>query len=230
MVISCRVGWVLNSLEMILASLVGSLLATGVVLLASKKVKNMAILIVCGVMIGYIGSAITELLVTFAEDSNIVNLHNWSMGSFSGITWQNVSYVIPVVMMGLLSSVLISKEMEAYLYGEDYAKSIGITIGKFRLLLILLSSILSATVTAFAGPVSFVGIAVPHVIRRMFRSAKPKILIPACFLGGGVFCLWSDLLARSLFAPMEISISTITAIFGAPVVLSMLFHRKEKSE
>jgi iron complex transport system permease protein len=128
--------------------------------------------------------------------------------------------------VGLIISILLSKEIEAYLYGEMYAKSVGMQVRHFRILLIALSSVLSATVTAFAGPISFVGIAVPHLVRQSFRTAKPLIMITASFLGGGAFCLGCDLLARELFAPMELSISTITAILGAPVVISLLIKRK----
>ena len=211
---------------MVLAALFGSSLATVFVILAAKRVENMAILMVTGVMIGYICSSVTELLVSFANDSNIVNLHNWSMGTFSSISWKQVRIFIPVVLVGLIISILLSKEIEAYLYGEMYAKSVGMQVRLFRILLIALSSVLSATVTAFAGPISFVGIAVPHLVRQSFRTAKPLIMITASFLGGGAFCLGCDLLARELFAPMELSISTITAILGAPVVISLLIKRK----
>ena len=103
----------------------------------------------------------------------------------------------------------------------------GVNIRRFRAALILLSSILSACVTAFAGPISFVGIAVPQLMKRLFRTAKPLVMIPACFLGGSVFCLFCDLLARFLFAPTELSISSVTAVFGAPVVIWVLLtHRK----
>lgn len=104
--------------------------------------------------------------------------------------------------------------MEAYQLGETYAKNMGVNIKMFRILLVILSSILSAVVTAFAGPVSFVGIAVPQMVKRLFRTAKPIIMIPACFLGGAVFCMFCDLLARMVFAPTEMSISTVTAILA----------------
>ena len=219
-------GYMYGAAEMVLAALFGSSLATVFVILAAKRVENMAILMVTGVMIGYICSSVTELLVSFANDSNIVNLHNWSMGTFSSISWKQVRIFIPVVLVGLIISILLSKEIEAYLYGEMYAKSVGMQVRLFRILLIALSSVLSATVTAFAGPISFVGIAVPHLVRQSFRTAKPLIMITASFLGGGAFCLGCDLLARELFAPMELSISTITAILGAPVVISLLIKRK----
>ena len=105
--------------------------------------------------------------------------------------------------------MLLSKAMGAYQLGEVYARNMGVNIRQFRIELILLSSILSATVTAFAGPVSFVGIAVPHVIKQLFKTAKPIVVIPGCFLGGASFCLFSDLLARTLFSPTELSISSI---------------------
>ncbi|MCR5754073.1 MAG: iron ABC transporter permease [Acetatifactor sp.] len=221
---SYRFGF--GSVQMVAAAFLGAMLATGLVILAAGKVKNMSILIVCGVMIGYVCSAITELLVTFADDSNIVNLHNWSMGSFSAISWQNVESFVPIVFIGTVIAFFMAKDIETYLYGEQYAFSVGMNLRMFRVLLITCSSILSATVTAFAGPISFVGIAVPHVIRSMFRTSKPRIIMSASFLAGAAFCLFCDLLARCLFTPMELSISTITAIFGAPVVISMLLKRK----
>lgn len=226
MVISCQYAFSLNSFSLIFAAFIGAMLATLFVILAARKVKNMSILIVCGVMTGYICSAATELIVSFADDSNIVNLHNWSMGTFSSASWSEVYVIIPVILIGLILSILLSKNIEVYAYGEDYASSVGINVKSFRVFLILVSSLLSATVTAFAGPISFVGIAVPHIIRNIFKTSKPAIIITGSFLGGAVFCLFCDLLARNLFAPVELSISTITAIFGAPIVISMLLRRK----
>ena len=113
--------------------------------------------------------------------------------------------------------------------GEVYAQNMGVNIRRFRVVLILLSSILSACVTAFAGPISFVGIAVPHLVKSLFRTAKPiLVIIPACFLGGAVFCLFCDLIARTVFAPTELSISSVTAVFGAPVVIYMMVSRRTK--
>ena len=123
----------------------------------------------------------------------------------------------------LVLSFFLSKPIRAYQLGEVYAQNMGVALKAFRTALILLSSILSACVTAFAGPISFVGIAVPHLMKSLFHSAEPLLLIPACFLGGGAFC---DLIARTAFAPTEVSISSVTAIFGAPVVIYMMVRRK----
>ena len=219
-------GHTASSAALIAAAFLGAMVSMGFVLAVSQRVRRMSMLVVCGVMIGYICSAATDLLVTFADDSNIVNLHNWSMGSFSGMSWENVKTMALVCGAALVLSFFLSKPIRAYQLGEVYAQNMGVALKAFRTALILLSSILSACVTAFAGPISFVGIAVPHLMKSLFRSAEPLLLIPACFLGGGAFCLMCDLIARTAFAPTEVSISSITAIFGAPVVIYMMVRRK----
>ena len=221
-------GMILGSAALIVAAFAGSMISMGFILLISGQVKKMSLLVISGIMIGYICSAITDLVVTFADDSNIVNLHNWSMGSFSGMNWSNVRTMAVVVFVCLVLTILLSKPMGAYQLGEVYAQNLGVNVRLFRVQLILLSSILSACVTAFAGPISFVGIAVPHLVKSLFRTAKPLIVIPGCFLGGAVFCLFCDLLARTAFAPTELSISSVTAILGAPIVIWMMLHRSTR--
>lgn len=190
-------GLLASSLALIAAAFVGAMISMGFILLISNKVKKMSMLVISGVMIGYICSAITDFVVTFADDSNIVNLHNWSLGSFSGLSWENVAVMAAVVGVALILTFLLSKPIGAYQMGEVYAQNMGVNIRAFRVVLILLSSVLSACVTAFAGPISFVGIAVPHLVKSLFRTAKPIVIIPACFLGGAVFCLFCDLIART---------------------------------
>ncbi len=228
MIACLRFGRAVSSGMLIGAAFLGAMLCMGIILLAAGRVRNMAVLIVCGVMIGYICTAITDILVTFADDSNIVNLHNWSMGSFSGIGWSSVRTASVTVAFAMVCAVFLAKPMGAYQLGEAYARSVGVEIRRFRVALILLSSLLSACVTAFSGPISFVGVAVPHLMKNLFRTAKPHVVIPECFLGGEVFCLFCDLVARTLFAPAELSISSVTAVFGVPVVLSMLLSRRRR--
>lgn len=217
-------GIVISSGVMIVAAFLGSLAAMGFVLLLSTRVRSMSVLVVCGVMIGYICSAITDIVVTFADDSNIVNLHNWSQGSFSGMTWSSVGIMAIVTAVCFAGSFLLSKPIGAYQLGESYAGSMGVNIKLLRVLLILLSSLLSACVTAFAGPISFVGMAVPHLTRTLLRTGRPLVLIPGCFLFGAVLTLLCDGIARCLFAPTEISISSVTAVIFVPVVIVMLLQ------
>lgn len=217
-----------SSLLLIVAAFAGAMLSMGFVLLMSKVLSHMATLIVSGVMIGYICTAITDFVVTFADDSDIVNLHNWSQGSFSGISWDNVVVMAVVIFLTSACVFLMSKSISAYQMGEAYAQNMGLNIKLFRALLVLLSSLLSACVTAFAGPVSFVGIAVPQIVKNLFHTSRPLLMIPASFLGGAAFCMFCDLLARTLFSPTELSISTVTAVFGAPVVIVILLRTRKE--
>ena len=217
-----------SSTTLIVAAFFGSMISMGFVLAMSRKVSSMSMLVVSGVMIGYICSAITDFVVTFADDADIVYLHNWSRGSFSGMTWDNVAVMTAVVLVTFAVIFLLAKPLSAYQMGEVYAKNMGVNVRMLRVALVLLSSILSACIVAFAGPVSFVGIAVPHLVKSLLKTAKPILMIPACFLGGSVFCLLCDLLARTMLAPTELSISTVTAVFGAPVVLWVMIRRNKE--
>ena len=228
MILFLQLGLVMRSAVLVLAAFIGALLAMGFILLLSRRVRNMSMLVVGGVMVGYICSAVTDFAVTFADDANIVNLHNWSLGSFSGMSWENVKTMAGVCGVTLLLTFFLSKPIRAYQLGEVYAQNMGVPLRAFRTVLILLSSVLSACVTAFAGPISFVGIAVPHLMKSLFKSAEPLYMSPACFLGGGVFCLACDLIARTAFAPTEVSISSVTAVFGAPVVIAPMASRKNR--
>ena len=226
LILALRQGIVLSSAALILAAFLGAMLSMGFILLAAGRLRRISFLIICGVMIGYICSAITDIVVTFADDTNIVNLHNWSLGSFSGVSWSNVRTMAVVVAAAFACAMLLSKPMGAYQLGEVYAANMGVNVKRFRVEIILLASLLSACVTAFAGPISFVGVAVPHLVKSLFRTSKPLVILPASFLGGAVFCLFCDLIARTAFAPTELSISTVTAVFGAPVVIWMLLRRQ----
>ena len=214
-----------SSFALIAAAFAGSLLSMGFVLLMSRRIHHMSMLLVSGIMIGYICSAVTDFMVAFADDTDIVNLHNWSRGSFSGMSWDDVFIASVIVLITAVVVFFMSKPIGAYQLGEAYAQSMGVNIKVFRVLLILLSSLLSGCVTAFAGPISFLGIAVPHLMKTFLKTAKPIIAIPAIFMGGAVFCMFCDLIARTAFAPTELSISTVTAIFGAPVVIVMMLDK-----
>ncbi|MBO4383689.1 MAG: iron ABC transporter permease, partial [Clostridia bacterium] len=220
----------LGAAGMVVAAFVGAMMSMGFVLLLSRVVERMSVLIIAGVMIGYLCSALTEFLITFAADEDIVQLHFWSVGSFSGIALTDVLVMAVVVILCFVGVLMLAKQISAYRMGATYASSVGVDVKRFRILLVLLSSILAATVTAFAGPISFVGIAVPQLVQSLLNSSEPRKVIPACALGGACFCLLCDLLARTMFAPTELSISTVTAVFGAPVVIWILVKRQKGRE
>ncbi|MEE3420363.1 MAG: iron ABC transporter permease [Lachnospiraceae bacterium] len=218
----------LSSFGMIAAAFAGAMLVMLFILLIARRVNGMASLLVAGIMVGYICSALTDFVVTFADDSDIVNLHNWSQGSFSGA---NMAQVLPATLTvaGCLTcAIFLAKPISALMLGEHYAASMGVNVRVFRVLLILISSVLSATVAAFAGPISFVGVAVPYLIQMLLKTSRPQLVIPVTFLGGALFCLGADLIARTIFAPTELNISTVTAVLGAPVVIVMMVTEREE--
>ena len=219
-----------SSMMLVLAAFVGAVISTFFIIMISRAVRNMGILLAAGIMIGYICSAITDFLIAFADDSDIVNLHGWSQGSFSGTDMGTVKYAAGIVFVTLVSVMLLSKALDALRLGETYARSVGVNVKVCRVLVILFSSVLSACVTAFAGPISFIGIAVPFLVRELLKSSKPIVLVPASFLAGSVFCMFSDLLARQMFAPTELNISAVTSLFGAPIVIYMMVRRRGNYE
>ena len=219
-----------GSAVLVAAAFIGAILAMGFVLALSVKVKSMGILIVCGIMTGYICSAVTDIVVTFADDANIVNLHNWSMGSLSGMDMQDVSIMSAIVGICVVLAVFLIKPIGAYRLGEAYAGSGGVNITLLRVMLILISSLLAATVTAFAGPISFVGIAVPHLFRGTTKTSEPSVMIPGCFMTGAVVTILCDTIARCVFAPTEVSISSVTAVLLVPVVITVMIRRRKGSE
>ncbi len=219
-----------SSLLLVLAAFIGAIITTFFIILISRVVQNMAVLLAAGIMVGYICSAVTDFLIAFADDSDIVNLHSWSQGSFSGIDMGSVRYGFVIVGVSMILVMLLSKPLDALRLSETYARSVGINVKASRMAVILLSSVLSACVTAFVGPISFIGIAVPFLMRELLVTSKPIVLIPASFLAGSVFCLFSDLLARQMFAPTELNISAVTSLFGAPIVIYMIIRRHSRNE
>ena len=200
-------GQVMSPWASVGSALVGSLATMGLVLALSRRVRSQGTLIVAGVMVGYVCSAATNFLVAFADD-------------------QSIAIVAAVVAAGSLAVLALSKPLGAYQLGEPYAQSVGVDVRRLRMLIVLVSSVLSACVAAFAGPVSFVGIAAPHLARRGVGSSRPLLVTPACFLTGAVFCCGCDLVARTLFSPVELSVSAVTAVFGAPVVIALMLGRR----
>lgn len=225
MIVVLGSGRVMSSWASVASAFAGSLLTMGFVLLISRRVRTQSMLIVAGVMVGYICSAVTNFLVAFADDQSIVNLDSWSRGSFSGATWTNVGIVAVAVLAMTAAVFALSKPLGAYQLGEPYAQSVGVNVLGLRMLIVLVSSLLSACVAAFAGPVSFVGIAAPHLAKRGVGSSRPLLVTPACFLTGAAFCCGCDLVARTLFSPVELSVSAVTAVFGAPVVIALMLGR-----
>jgi len=209
-----------------MAAFAGALGVMLIILSVAARIKNIVTLLVIGLMMGYLCHAVTSVLIAFAEEKKLKGFVLWQMGSFSGFCWDEV-YLVGVMGGVLLFGVyLLCKPLNAFLLGEDYAKSMGVNIMLFRFLIVTFSSALAGMVTAFAGPVAFIGLAVPHMARLTFGTSDNKILIPGAALLGAIVTSLCDLIARLLFSPVELPISAITAFFGAPVVIGLLLRRK----
>ena len=223
-------GGGVSSIQMVVVSFAGALLSTVVILLLSTRIKSMSVLLVAGIMISYICTAVTDFIVNVAGDSSVVNMHGWSQGSFSGTSEQEAAFAAVFILIVSMIVWAVSKPIGAYRNGEVYAKSVGVNVRALQISIILLSSLLSGIVTAFAGPVSFVGIAVPFIVRKLMTDRRPVIMMPAVFLTGASYTMAADLAARMLLSPTELSLSTVTAFAGVPIVLIMLaggrFERK----
>ena len=204
----------------------GASLVMVIIVTMASRIKNIITLLIIGLMIGYLCNAVTSILIAFAEKEQVKGFVLWQMGSFSGFTWQELELIVFAGIPLLAGAYLMSKPLNAFLLGEDYAKTMGVNIKIFRCLIVTVSSALSGLVTAFAGPVAFIGLAVPHMARLMFRTSNNRVIIPASILTGAIVTVACDLVARTMFSPVELPLSAITSFFGAPVIIILLFRRR----
>lgn len=217
-----------TSFGMIAAAFIGSMVVIFFLVIISRHIEGMSALLIAGIMTGYICNAICDVLVTFFSDNDVVNLHNWTKGSFSGADIGSVRVSFLIVIICFVLVMCLSKPIEAVMLSESYAFTMGVNVKRLRLFIIIISGILSATAAAFAGPISFVGVAVPFLSSKLLKNTKPLFVIPTCFALGALVCLICDLIARTVFAPTELNISTVTAIIGAPVVIFMIITNRRK--
>ena len=209
-----------------LAAFAGAYGTMLLVLAVASKVRQGVTLLILGLMIGYLCHAVTSILVAFAEKERIKGFVLWQLGSFSGFH-QNEIYILVFAGGAIAFGVyLLSKPLNAFLLGEEYAASMGVNIRLFRILILLSACALAGMVTGMAGPVAFIGLAVPHMARLLFRTSDNNVLVPGAALLGAVVTGVCDLLARLLFSPVELPISAITAFFGAPIVIGLLLRRR----
>ncbi len=216
----------INSMGMFIGSFIGAMLVMIAVIFSSQKVKNITTLLVVGLMFGYICSSITSVLTALANHEKISKFTIWTMGSFAGFKWVDIKLLYIIGLPFILLAFFMSKPLNTMLLGEKYAQSMGISINKFRFLMVLVSSVLTAVVTAFAGPVSFIGLAVPHIVRISFKTSNNRVIIPAACIYGAIMTGLCDLISRIILAPTEIPIGAITSIIGAPMVVFLLVRKK----
>jgi iron complex transport system permease protein len=211
-----------------LAAFAGAYLVMMVVVAVAARVRSGITLLIVGLMMGYLCRSVTGILQALAEKEKIKGFVLWQLGSFSGFKWSEIGVLLFCGGGILLGIYLLSKPLNAFLLGETYAASMGVNIRRFRVLIMLCACALAGMVTAMAGPVAFIGLAVPHMARLVFQTSDNRILIPGACLVGALVTSVCDLIARMLLSPVELPLSAITAFFGAPIVIGLLLKRRVK--
>ncbi len=208
------------------AAFFGSLIAIAVILALASKVRSAVTLLIAGLMFGYIFSALENILITVAQSQKVHEFVLWTLGSFSGITWNDLRTLTIYSIPAIVAALLLAKPLNALLLGEDYAKSMGVNVRFVRIVLITVASFLAALVTAFAGIVAFIGLAVPHIAKLIFKTSDHRILIPGVVFCGALITVFCDVVSRVLLAPVELPISVVTSLFGAPIVIALVVKRR----
>ena len=219
----------LGDLGVATAAIFGAALVFGLVMLVAKSVKSSNTLLILGLMFGYATSALVSLLIYFSLPERIQAYMIWTYGSFGGVTWTQLKVMAPVMLVGLVISGLLGKSLNALLLGEDYARSLGLNIGRTRFFILLGASILAGAATAFCGPIGFLGVAIPHIARNLLRTSNHKLLLPAVLVLGASAALLADVLTQLPGTAFILPVNVITSLFGAPFVLWIILRRRAGS-
>jgi iron complex transport system permease protein len=216
----------IGDLSLTLAAVIGASLMLTLVLLVARRVTSVTTLLVLGLMFGYATGALVSLLMYFSIPERIQAFINWGYGSFGGVTWEQMMILAPVMLLGLSVSWATAKPLNAFLLGEDYARSMGVNVRYARIAIIAGSALLAGAVTAFCGPIGFLGVAVPHLCRALFRTSDHRLLIPACIMMGALCALSADLVARTPGNDVVLPLNAVTALLGAPVVGWVILRKR----
>ncbi len=220
-----HLGWA-GHLTVSMAAFIGALLVLFLILFLSRHLRDNAMLLIVGIMVGYAASAIVGVLKFYSMKEDVHAYVIWGLGSFSTVSWSQMTIFIPVVLLGLIGAVFLVKPLNVMLLGEQYARNLGINISRSRLLIIICTGLLTATITAFCGPIAFLGLAVPHLTKVLFKTSDHKILVPAVMLAGMVLALFCNLVARMPGFDGALPINAVTSIIGAPVVIGLILKRR----
>ena len=216
----------ISHLGLVGASVLGSVGVMFLVILVSLRVRDSVSVLIIGIMFGSITGAIVSVLQYFSDPDSVHSYLIWTFGSLSGVTWKQFTVFAPVVVAGLIFSLGMNKPLNALLLGENYAKGVGMEVRKNRLILIILTGILAGALTAFTGPIAFIGVAVPHIARSLLKTASHQLLMPAVIGIGAVLMLICDLLSQLPGSSQVLPINSVTALFGAPVVIWVIVRRR----
>ena len=220
---------VAGDLGLIAAASLGAGVVMALILLVGRRVNNPTTLLILGLMFGHATSALVSLLIYFSAPEKVKAYSIWSYGAFNGVTWDQLQVLIPVILLSLGILAFLPKGLNALLLGEDYAKTMGLNVTRLRMLVLIGASILSGAITAFCGPIGFIGVAVPHIARNLFKTSNHKLLIPAVILIGAIVAVAADMVAQMPGSQFVLPINVVTSLFGAPFVLWIVLKRKRRA-
>jgi iron complex transport system permease protein len=209
------------------AASVGAGLTMILVLMVARRITSSTTLLILGLMFGYATGAVVSFLMYFSIPERLQAFTNWGAGTFSGVTWNQMVILLPAVSGGLILAVMLAKSLNALLPGETYARSMGLNLARTRLGIIIAAGLLAGTVTAFCGPIGFLGVAVPHLCRIVFKTADHRLLLPAAMLLGAIAALLAALIAEVPGSELVLPLNAVTAFFGAPVVMAILLRGRQ---
>lgn len=216
--------WISSGWGVIVSAIIGASLVLLLVIAVSFKLNNSVSLLIVGIMFGTIAGSIVSILQNFSNPDAIKLYVLWTFGSLSAVSWENLRLLVPVVMGGLVLAFALHKRSDGLLLGENYANGLGVNIRQTRILIVIATGILAGSITAFTGPIAFVGVAVPHIARGIFKTATHKVLIPASMLTGAILILICDIITQ--LPAYALPINTVSALFGAPVIIWIILRRK----
>lgn len=215
----------LGSIGVAFAACLGAGFVMGVMLLVSRRGRSVLLLLILGIMFSYMTGALVSLLFYFSSPERIHAYLVWSFGSFGSATWQEIRIMAPLVGLGLLSTFVLSKPLNALLLGEMYARSMGVQVERTRIFIIISTSLLAGAVTAFCGPIAFLGLAVPHLARGLFKTADHHVLVPASGLLGACLGLIADMASQLAGANIILPLNAVTSLIGAPTVIWVILRQ-----
>lgn len=217
----------LSSWGLVIASSSGAALVLIAVITTANKIRNTTSILIIGLMFGTITSAIISVLTFFSDAEEIQQFIFWGFGNLGNLSWNEVMIFSIIYLIAILNLLFVIKPLNTFLLGENYSKSLGIDIKKSRMMILLITSVLTGVITAFAGPIAFIGLAVPHMTKLLFKTSNHSILLPAVAIMGAMIMLICDLIAQLPTSEFTLPINAVTSLFGAPIVIWLLIRKKK---
>lgn len=217
-----------EDMGIVMAASLGAAAAMGLVMIVAQRVRSNLALLIFGLMFGYTTTALVTILLHFSLVERLQAYLSWTFGSFSGVTWTQMQIFIPVLLLGLVIAQSLASPLNLMLLGEEHALSLGLAVRPTRALIIISVALLAGTVTAFCGPIAFLGIAVPHLCRSLFRTLDHRVLIPANALMGATLALFADSIAQMPGQDIVLPLNAVTALLGAPIITWLILRRQRR--